>query len=222
MRGVGGAPGDVGTPLTPLCQEEIQLSEEDPKNWPPRIRCSDACDPSTLDTNNTVLGDTGCCGAMVGRPGSLRGPGGGGEISMGVLWRMYPGVPEVLGVPRGPRDAEGCARGSQGCRGYPGVPGGPRDAEGCAQGSPAHAPLPAALPAAHPPRAAALPGPVGLRHLHRPPPAPAGDHAGPAAGPRPGEGLGGPGGCGVAAPVGACSSRSRGGGCPSATASAPP
>ncbi|XP_064899756.1 interleukin-23 subunit alpha [Columba livia] len=33
--------------------EETQLSEEDPKNWPPRIRCSDACDPSTLDTNNT-------------------------------------------------------------------------------------------------------------------------------------------------------------------------
>ncbi|NWI62083.1 IL23A protein, partial [Todus mexicanus] len=33
--------------------EETQLSEEDPKNWPPRIRCSDACDPSALDTNNT-------------------------------------------------------------------------------------------------------------------------------------------------------------------------
>uniref|UniRef100_A0A8V5GM08 Interleukin-23 subunit alpha n=1 Tax=Melopsittacus undulatus TaxID=13146 RepID=A0A8V5GM08_MELUD len=33
--------------------EETQLSEEDPKNWPPRIRCSDACDPSNLDTNNT-------------------------------------------------------------------------------------------------------------------------------------------------------------------------
>ncbi|PKU32397.1 interleukin-23 subunit alpha [Limosa lapponica baueri] len=33
--------------------EEVHLSEEDPKNWPPRIRCSDACDPSTLDTNNT-------------------------------------------------------------------------------------------------------------------------------------------------------------------------
>ncbi|NXS76342.1 IL23A protein, partial [Pandion haliaetus] len=33
--------------------EEMHLSEEDPKNWPPRIRCSDACDPSTLDTNNT-------------------------------------------------------------------------------------------------------------------------------------------------------------------------
>ncbi|NXX16699.1 IL23A protein, partial [Podargus strigoides] len=33
--------------------EEMQLGEEDPKNWPPRIRCSDACDPSTLDTNNT-------------------------------------------------------------------------------------------------------------------------------------------------------------------------
>ncbi|XP_075593795.1 interleukin-23 subunit alpha [Balearica regulorum gibbericeps] len=33
--------------------EEMRLSEEDPKNWPPRIRCSDACDPSTLDTNNT-------------------------------------------------------------------------------------------------------------------------------------------------------------------------
>ncbi|NXW11181.1 IL23A protein, partial [Fregetta grallaria] len=33
--------------------EETHLSEEDPKNWPPRIRCSDACDPSMLDTNNT-------------------------------------------------------------------------------------------------------------------------------------------------------------------------
>ncbi|XP_075581208.1 interleukin-23 subunit alpha [Pelecanus crispus] len=33
--------------------EEVDLSEKDPKNWPPRIRCSDACDPSTLDTNNT-------------------------------------------------------------------------------------------------------------------------------------------------------------------------
>ncbi|XP_040474848.1 interleukin-23 subunit alpha [Falco naumanni] len=33
--------------------EEIHLSMEDPKNWPPRIGCSDACDPSTLDTNNT-------------------------------------------------------------------------------------------------------------------------------------------------------------------------
>ncbi|NWU72652.1 IL23A protein, partial [Pterocles burchelli] len=33
--------------------EETHLSEEDPKNWPPRIRCSDACDPPTLDTNNT-------------------------------------------------------------------------------------------------------------------------------------------------------------------------
>ncbi|KAM6325916.1 interleukin-23 subunit alpha isoform 1-T1 [Alca torda] len=45
--------GAVGTLLTPRCQEEMHLSEEDPKNWPPRIRCSDACDPSTLDTNNT-------------------------------------------------------------------------------------------------------------------------------------------------------------------------
>ncbi|NWR95519.1 IL23A protein, partial [Furnarius figulus] len=33
--------------------DEMQLSEEDPQNWPPRIRCSDACDPPTLDTNNT-------------------------------------------------------------------------------------------------------------------------------------------------------------------------
>ncbi|XP_064330409.1 interleukin-23 subunit alpha isoform X1 [Phalacrocorax carbo] len=33
--------------------EDTHLSEEDPENWPPRIRCSDACDPSTLDTNNT-------------------------------------------------------------------------------------------------------------------------------------------------------------------------
>ncbi|NWI89557.1 IL23A protein, partial [Pitta sordida] len=33
--------------------EEMQLSEEEPQNWPPRILCSDACDPPTLDTNNT-------------------------------------------------------------------------------------------------------------------------------------------------------------------------
>ncbi|NXP77003.1 IL23A protein, partial [Ramphastos sulfuratus] len=33
--------------------DETLLSEEDPKNQPPWIRCSDACDPSTLDTNNT-------------------------------------------------------------------------------------------------------------------------------------------------------------------------
>ncbi|NXS10106.1 IL23A protein, partial [Neodrepanis coruscans] len=33
--------------------EEMELSEEDPQNWPPRILCSDACDPPTLDTNNT-------------------------------------------------------------------------------------------------------------------------------------------------------------------------
>uniref|UniRef100_A0A8B9N4A5 Interleukin-23 subunit alpha n=1 Tax=Accipiter nisus TaxID=211598 RepID=A0A8B9N4A5_9AVES len=34
-------------------KEPVQGIPEDPKNWPPRIRCSDACDPSTLDTNNT-------------------------------------------------------------------------------------------------------------------------------------------------------------------------
>uniref|UniRef100_A0A663FCM6 Interleukin-23 subunit alpha n=1 Tax=Aquila chrysaetos chrysaetos TaxID=223781 RepID=A0A663FCM6_AQUCH len=33
--------------------QRVQGIPEDPKNWPPRIRCSDACDPSTLDTNNT-------------------------------------------------------------------------------------------------------------------------------------------------------------------------
>ncbi|NXQ64147.1 IL23A protein, partial [Anthoscopus minutus] len=33
--------------------EGMQLLEEDPQNWPPRIRCSDACDPLTLETNNT-------------------------------------------------------------------------------------------------------------------------------------------------------------------------
>ncbi|NXK00516.1 IL23A protein, partial [Corythaixoides concolor] len=33
--------------------KEMRLSEEDPENWPPRIHCSDSCDPSTLDTNNT-------------------------------------------------------------------------------------------------------------------------------------------------------------------------
>ncbi|TRZ04817.1 hypothetical protein HGM15179_022290 [Zosterops borbonicus] len=30
----------------------MQLLEE-PQNWPPRIRCSDACDPLALETNNT-------------------------------------------------------------------------------------------------------------------------------------------------------------------------
>ncbi|XP_074663904.1 interleukin-23 subunit alpha isoform X1 [Strix aluco] len=52
----GGRPGEGGAAgplLTPRCQEETRLSEENPKNWPPRIRCSDACDPATLDTNNT-------------------------------------------------------------------------------------------------------------------------------------------------------------------------
>ncbi|XP_068777533.1 interleukin-23 subunit alpha isoform X2 [Struthio camelus] len=34
--------------------EEMRLEEEAPEeDWPPRIRCSDTCDPSTLDTNNT-------------------------------------------------------------------------------------------------------------------------------------------------------------------------
>ncbi|NWI13807.1 IL23A protein, partial [Crypturellus soui] len=34
--------------------KDIRLDEEAPdEDWPPRIRCSDACDPSTLDTNNT-------------------------------------------------------------------------------------------------------------------------------------------------------------------------
>ncbi|KAM7028393.1 interleukin-23 subunit alpha [Acridotheres tristis] len=33
--------------------EGMQLLEEDPQNWPPRIRCSDACDPQTLETNHT-------------------------------------------------------------------------------------------------------------------------------------------------------------------------
>uniref|UniRef100_A0A672USY9 Interleukin-23 subunit alpha n=1 Tax=Strigops habroptila TaxID=2489341 RepID=A0A672USY9_STRHB len=36
-----------------LKEPHVVLVSEDPKNWPPRIRCSDACDPSTLDTNNT-------------------------------------------------------------------------------------------------------------------------------------------------------------------------
>ncbi|XP_056371126.1 interleukin-23 subunit alpha [Oenanthe melanoleuca] len=33
--------------------EGMQLLEEDPQNWPPRILCSDACDPLTLETNHT-------------------------------------------------------------------------------------------------------------------------------------------------------------------------
>ncbi|KAF4803891.1 interleukin 23 subunit alpha [Turdus rufiventris] len=31
----------------------MHLLEEDPQNLPPRIRCSDACDPLTLETNHT-------------------------------------------------------------------------------------------------------------------------------------------------------------------------
>ncbi|NWW39160.1 IL23A protein, partial [Panurus biarmicus] len=37
----------------PSALEGMQLLEEEPQNWPPRIRCSDACDPLTLETNNT-------------------------------------------------------------------------------------------------------------------------------------------------------------------------
>ncbi|KAM8794100.1 interleukin-23 subunit alpha [Eudromia elegans] len=34
--------------------KDIRLDEEATDgDWPPRIRCSDACDPPTLDTNNT-------------------------------------------------------------------------------------------------------------------------------------------------------------------------
>ncbi|NXR27915.1 IL23A protein, partial [Cinclus mexicanus] len=33
--------------------EGMQLLEEDLQNWPPRIRCSDACDPLALETNHT-------------------------------------------------------------------------------------------------------------------------------------------------------------------------
>ncbi|NXN96925.1 IL23A protein, partial [Rhinopomastus cyanomelas] len=33
--------------------DTVHLSDGDLENWPPRIRCSDACDPATLDTNNT-------------------------------------------------------------------------------------------------------------------------------------------------------------------------
>ncbi|NXE71817.1 IL23A protein, partial [Calcarius ornatus] len=33
--------------------EGLQLLEEEPQNWPPRIRCSDACDPLTLESNHT-------------------------------------------------------------------------------------------------------------------------------------------------------------------------
>ncbi|XP_058717030.1 interleukin-23 subunit alpha isoform X2 [Poecile atricapillus] len=37
----------------PSALDGMLLLEEDPQNWPPRIRCSDACDPLTLETNNT-------------------------------------------------------------------------------------------------------------------------------------------------------------------------
>ncbi|XP_032938999.1 interleukin-23 subunit alpha [Catharus ustulatus] len=33
--------------------EGMQLLDEDSQNWPPRIRCSDSCDPLTLETNHT-------------------------------------------------------------------------------------------------------------------------------------------------------------------------
>ncbi|XP_041567505.2 interleukin-23 subunit alpha [Taeniopygia guttata] len=33
--------------------EGMQLLEEEPQNWPPRIRCSDACDPQSLESNHT-------------------------------------------------------------------------------------------------------------------------------------------------------------------------
>ncbi|XP_066193647.1 interleukin-23 subunit alpha [Sylvia atricapilla] len=36
----------------PSALDGMQLLEE-PQNWPPRIRCSDACDPLALETNNT-------------------------------------------------------------------------------------------------------------------------------------------------------------------------
>ncbi|KAM4754966.1 interleukin-23 subunit alpha isoform 1-T2 [Cyanocitta cristata] len=52
--GSPGVPGHVGTPAASLLlQEGMQLMEEDPQNWPPRIRCSDSCDPLTLESNNT-------------------------------------------------------------------------------------------------------------------------------------------------------------------------
>ncbi|XP_039572495.1 interleukin-23 subunit alpha, partial [Passer montanus] len=33
--------------------EGLQLLEDEPQNWPPRIRCSDACDPLSLESNHT-------------------------------------------------------------------------------------------------------------------------------------------------------------------------
>ncbi|XP_077048797.1 uncharacterized protein LOC129130685 isoform X1 [Agelaius phoeniceus] len=37
-----------------LLQEGLQLLEEEPQNWPPRIRCSDTCDPLSLESNHTL------------------------------------------------------------------------------------------------------------------------------------------------------------------------
>ncbi|XP_054505236.2 interleukin-23 subunit alpha isoform X2 [Agelaius phoeniceus] len=34
--------------------EGLQLLEEEPQNWPPRIRCSDTCDPLSLESNHTL------------------------------------------------------------------------------------------------------------------------------------------------------------------------
>ncbi|NXU04299.1 IL23A protein, partial [Buphagus erythrorhynchus] len=52
--------------------EGMQLLEEDPQNWPPRIRCSDACDPLTLETNHTVCLEIAEMLRTPGGPGVFR------------------------------------------------------------------------------------------------------------------------------------------------------
>ncbi|NXR38105.1 IL23A protein, partial [Zosterops hypoxanthus] len=47
-----GVPGGTRRPHLSPPQDGMQLLEE-PQNWPPRIRCSDACDPLALETNST-------------------------------------------------------------------------------------------------------------------------------------------------------------------------
>lgn len=95
----------------------MHLLEEDPQNLPPRIRCSDACDPLTLETNHTVPGG---CGGPGGQPGWPRGGPG-----------MLGARPGVLGDCR---DAEspGVQGMLRGLSAFPRMSGGPRDVLGAA------------------------------------------------------------------------------------------
>lgn len=123
-----GEPRCYGVPVNSHCQSGVRLGgEEDMEGeCAPHIRCSDACDPSTLDTNSTV--------PEGGVGGSLRGPGGiPGAKALGVLWGAWMlrgciamsegswvgvlgGGPGGLRGAGGPRSATG-VRGGEGGRG---------------------------------------------------------------------------------------------------------